>query len=383
MATNSSGIADVAPQHSDTQSLEALRALVLARAPQRWTLVVHRSPDGDALGSALALALFLRKWYTRHLNRSVEIVVLSPTPVPAYYWWLPGAQTYLQEVGALSQEARTRWVRQTDVFVFVDFNDLSRLEDLGEAIAQALATTHEDGRPIAVLVDHHENPRVETDFRLWSPDAAATAQLMWQWLVTWDSSLIDREIATCIYTALMTDTGSFRFGTTTPEVHYLAARLLSYGVQPDLVYQKIYHTFSYHRLQFYGFCLLARLRYLPFFRCAYLVVSAEDLRRFRIGAGETEGLVNYTLTLQNVVLGALLIDRTQPHHTRPTIRLSLRSTGSLRVDELAVRYFNGGGHANAAGGVLHMPLTEAEAYFLDVLKREFPRWTQPITSSSD
>ena len=200
---------------------------------------------------------------------------------------------------------------------------------------------------------------------------------MWQWLVTWDSSLIDREIATCIYTALMTDTGSFRFGTTTPEVHYLAARLLSYGVQPDVVYQKIYHTFSYHRLQFYGFCLLARLRYLPFFRCAYLVVSAEDLRRFRIGAGETEGLVNYTLTLQNVVLGALLIDRTQPHHTRPTIRLSLRSTGSLRVDELATRYFNGGGHANAAGGVLHMPLAEAETYFLDVLKRELPRWITP------
>ncbi len=340
-------------------SIEDIRAL-LTRA-SKWSIFVHRNPDGDAIGTALGLANLLKNLR----GTSVTVKVFSPSEVAPFLQWLPGFEEFVVVFNSERAKQIADYVAHSDVIVCVDFNEWGRLEEMYESVVPLIEDTRStSGKPVVVLIDHHEDPRIEADISFWDSRAAAAAQQLWAFICAIGAEeFVDTDCATCIYTAIMTDTGGFRFNSTTSEVHRLAGMLIDKGVKPEEVYTRIYASFTFERLQFFGMAILYRLRYLPEFRTAYMFISSDDMKKFNIGPGDTEGLVNYTLSLKDTVLGALFTER-QPG----IIRVSLRSRGKLAVNEIASRHFNGGGHKNAAGGVItNMTIEEAESYWLDVL----------------
>ena len=342
--------------------MDAYRLETFFSEKSRIAILIHRNPDGDALGSALAIRHFLSKWYHKR-NKPVTIDIISPSLIAYFLEWLPGASEVIRFPE--SPERARQIIREADSLIYVDFNAPNRIDELSEELE--LSTV-----PV-VLIDHHREPQVEPAISYWNPEAASSAQLAWKFIKDFnETDLIDKNIAECIYTGIMTDTGSFRFRSVTPEVHRIVAELLEYGVDPDKVYSLIYHRFSLRRLQFFGHSITFRIRHLPEFRTTYMAIPAEDLVRFNIGPGETEGLVNYTLAIEGTRLGVLMIDRTRENQGKPMVRFSFRSKGNVHVDEFARKFFNGGGHHNAAGGVLYTTLDEAETYFLQKLSSLLP-----------
>lgn len=214
-----------------------------------------------------------------------------------------------------------------------------------------------------IMLDHHLFPEDFDDFRHWDFKAAATAQQVYDFIVhvMEDRSSITTPIASSLYTGIMTDTGSFRFQSTTAQVHLIAADLINLGARNYEIQHLVYNSSNANRLKFLGYCLLYRLEILTEFNTAYFAITKEDLERFDITTGDTEGLVNYALSISGMKLAALFIDRTG------LIKLSLRSTGDFPANEICSKYFNGGGHRNAAGGNSTLPLEEVVARFKNVL----------------
>ncbi|HWK98476.1 MAG TPA: DHHA1 domain-containing protein [Parapedobacter sp.] len=214
-----------------------------------------------------------------------------------------------------------------------------------------------------ILIDHHLDPEGFDDFRHWDSSAAATAQLVYDFIVNVmnEHAAITPDIATCLYTGMMTDTGSFRFQTTTPTVHLIVAELITRGAKNWEIHEQVYNSYTENRLKFLGFCLVNRLEVLHEYRTALFSVSRQDLHRFHISTGDTEGLVNYALAISGMKLAALIVDRTDQ------VKLSLRSVGDFPCNELCKKHFNGGGHRNAAGGSSNLPLPDVVQKFKALL----------------
>ena len=211
---------------------------------------------------------------------------------------------------------------------------------------------------VKVLIDHHLDPDDFADFICWDVKAAATAELIFKLFDELDLiHLVDQEIGEALYAGIMTDTGSFKHSNTTKSVHMITARLIELGVDTSKVARLIYDDNSLNRLRFLGFALSQRLKLLKKYNTAYFTITAADLERFHSQTGDTEGLVNYALSLRGVVFAAIIIDRTE------LVKLSFRSVGDFAVNDLANQYFEGGGHKNAAGGKSNLTLDETIAKF--------------------
>ena len=212
-------------------------------------------------------------------------------------------------------------------------------------------------------MDHHLEPEHFADFEFYSIEAAATAELIYEFIVKMgDRDLIDKDIAESLYAGIMTDTGQFKHKNTTQNVHFVTASLMELGADTAKIGSLIYDTNSFDRLKFVGFALDQRLKFLPEYHTAYFVISADDLKRFNSKTGDTEGLVNYALSLEDAVMGALIIER------EDNIRISLRSKGDFSVNEFARKHFDGGGHKNAAGGNSYDNLEDTVRKFENILK---------------
>jgi phosphoesterase RecJ-like protein len=198
-----------------------------------------------------------------------------------------------------------------------------------------------------VLIDHHLEPEGFEDFRLWNTGACATAHLVYEFIVDimGDRELLNKDIASCLYTGIMTDTGSFRFRSTTERVHQIVADLIAAGADNTLIHQLVYDDFSLSRLRFLGHCLLNKLEVLPEYNTAIIVITKEELEQFHVNTGDTEGIVNYALSISGIRLAALIIER------QDVVKLSLRSIGDFPANEICKKYFSGGGHKNASGGI--------------------------------
>jgi phosphoesterase RecJ-like protein len=308
------------------QPVSALREFF--STPRKIFLTMHSKPDGDALGSALALYhYFLAKGHTP--------VVVSPTDYGVYLHWMPGnpaTMVFTENKEKVQQELET-----SDIIFCLDFNHLHRVDDLEEPLTKA--------KQPKVMIDHHLNPGDFDSYRLWNPNACATAELVFEFIEKMgDVALLDKNIATCLYTGLVTDSGSFRFPNVTPRVHRIVADLLEAGVDHTMVHRNIFDTFTATRLKFFGYCISKKLVLLPEYRAAYIYISKEEFQEYNIQTGETEGLVSYPLSLTEVVFAALITERDG------IIKLSLRSKGSFPANEFSSKYFEGGGHLNAAGG---------------------------------
>ncbi len=314
--------------------------------PRKILITTHSKPDGDAMGSSLAMYHYL-------LKKGHEPVVVSPSDYGMYLHWMPGNASVLCLPG--DKEKALKFLKEADLIMCLDFNNYQRTEYFSEALRNATAPK--------MMIDHHLEPEGFDIFRLWNPDACATAELVYNLIEQLgDVNLIDRDIATCIYTGIITDSGSFRYPNVTARVHRIVASLIDAGLQHTEVHTFIFDTFTEKRLRFFGHCIKDKLVVLPQYRAAYISVTREEIKEYEIKTGETEGLVNYPLNISDVVFAALIIDREH------IVKLSLRSKGSFPANEFSAKYFEGGGHLNAAGGSYKGKLDDAVALYIKGLE---------------
>lgn len=314
--------------------------------PQKIVITTHYKPDGDAMGSSLGLFHWLRQY-----GHDVRIIV--PSDYPKFLFWMPGQDEVI--IYPDNKDLADTLIAEASLIFALDYNNLSRIQLVEPVIRRSQAPK--------ILIDHHLEPEGFDNWRLWDPEAASTAQLVYKFIDGFmgDAKHITPEIATCLYTGIMTDTGSFRFQRTTAEVHMIVADLIRLGAQNWKIHEFVFNSSSENRLKFLGFCLLNRLEVVSEFNTALFMVSKDDLLRFNVGTGDTEGLVNYALSVSGIRLAALVIERPDK------VKISLRSIGDIPCNEICARHFNGGGHKNAAGGSSDQPISEVVREFRKIL----------------
>lgn len=325
------------------RQLEGLKNFL--SSPRKIIITTHHKPDADALGSSLALYNYL-------IKKGHHAQVISPTDYPKFLSWMAGNEQVMVFEGHEKEAAAL--LEDADLIACLDFSALSRINDMGPLVVQSPAKI--------IMMDHHPEPENFADFVWHDTGAASTAELIFE-LIVWlgDKALIDAEIGACIYAGIMTDTGSFKHPNTTQKVHLISAELIGMGVDTHAVAKKVYDNNTESRLRLMGFALTERLVVLPEYKTAYITLSAADLQRFHAQTGDTEGLVNYALSIEGIEMAAIIVDRTK------LIKMSFRSVGDLSVNDFARAHFNGGGHKNAAGGQSNESLEATVAKFLSLL----------------
>jgi len=308
-------------------------------------ITVHRNPDGDAMGSSLALYHYLKQ-----LGHDPKVVV--PNDYPDFLNWIPGNEHVLR-YEAQTEEA-TRVLEQSDLLFCLDFNDLKRVGDMSDVLTRL-------GMPM-VFIDHHEHPQANAELMFIHSPTCSTAQLVYELAEAMGNlHLINKDVGRSIYCGLITDTGSFRYPSVTPKTLRIAAHLIEIGVEHELVYRHLFDNNSEMMLKMRGHLLSKKLVVLPEYKTAYIAFTREEQHRFHTKPGDTEGLVNIALSIKGVVMAAFF----KEDHKQ--IRISFRSLGEFSVNELASEHFNGGGHHNAAGGNSDLGLKETIEKFVSIL----------------
>jgi phosphoesterase RecJ-like protein len=328
------------------QQLESFKELI--DTPKKVVITTHYKPDADALGSSLGLASYLRK-------KGHQVHVVSPSDYPDFLNWMEG-QDGVINYEADQKHKSEKLIAEANMIFCVDFNCLDRINNLGEMVRESSA--------VKVLIDHHLEPERFADYEFWSTEAAATAELVYEMIIKLkDRQYIDENIAESLYAGIMTDPGQFKHPNTTRNVHLVTADLIELGADIAKVGRYIYDNNSLDRLKFTGYALSEKLKVLKKYRTAYIWISSQDLKKFKSKTGDTEGLVNYALSLKGVVFSAVIIERPD------TIRISLRSKGDFSVNDFARDHFEGGGHTNAAGGKADLSLEETVKNFEKIVKK--------------
>ena len=307
----------------------------LLSEPKQIVITTHHKPDADALGSSLGLAGFLKK-------KNHEVQVITPSDYPDFLNWMQGNEEVMV-FNHENQEKSHQLVKDADMIFCLDFNSLARINGLGDFVSKSKAKK--------VLIDHHLDPDRFADFELWSTEAAATAELVYELInLLEERHLIDKHIANSLYAGIMTDTGQFKHSNTTKNVHLVTADLIELGAEVAKVGELIYDNNSLNRLKFLGFSLCEKLKVLEDYNTAYFAISSKDLQKYESKTGDTEGLVNYALSLNNIIFSAVIIER------EDELKISFRSKGDFSVNDIAREHFGGGGHRNAAGGSSDQPI---------------------------
>ena len=317
--------------------------------PCKIAIIPHRNPDGDAIGSTLALCHYLKKL-------GHEAVVVSPNEASSFLHWMPGFETILNFENHRDLALKT--LEQASFVFTLDFNHLSRVGHDMQPNLERLKTTF-------VMIDHHQQPDTYAKYTYSDTEICATCQMVYHFIEDMgDLHLIDKDIANCLYTGILTDTGSFKFASTTATTHKVAAALIDKGAQNASIHRAIYDTNSPSRLHLLG-CALKNMEILPEFHTAIIHLSQAELDQFDYKKGDTEGLVNYGLSIEGIVFAVIFIENA----AEKIVKISFRSQGSFSVNEFARAHFNGGGHDNAAGGRGEDSLENTITYFKSILPK--------------
>ncbi|MEZ5013878.1 MAG: DHH family phosphoesterase [Chitinophagales bacterium] len=335
--------------------MELQELFTYLETPKNIVLITHVRPDGDAVGSSLAL-----QHYLSGFGHTVQSIV--PDDIPSFLQWMPGAASLYNH----QRNPKTCFavLTKADCIFFLDFNALKRVEAIATDIAKLRNKT------VTVMIDHHREPDFFTDYMLWDAEASSTAELIYRFIhLHGHPEKMTLEAAQCIYTGMVTDTGVFQYSNTTPAVHTIAADLMSRGVDAESIHNAVYNQFGENRLRFVGYLLSEKMVVLAEQRAAYMSISIQEAERFSLSTGDKEGIVNLPLSMKEVDIAVLFTE------DKDRIKISFRSKSHVNVEGLARNFFKGGGHINAAGGSTRQNLADTIAYFEKVL----PEYLTSIT----
>ncbi len=300
-------------------------------APKRVVVLSHRSPDGDSIGSSLAMSQFLEQ-----LKHDVQVV--TPDPAPSFLNWMHGFDQILNF--EKDETEVTEKIQTAELIVCLDFNTLSRMGSGLEAVVKQNTSAY------ILNIDHHQDPDDFAHFQLSDTKASSTAQLVYDFIKQLSyEALINKELGECIYTGILTDTGSFRFSSTSANTHKVVDSLMEAGVQPSQIHERVYNNYSADRIKLLGFALSQRLNIYPQYNAGIIYLSEKDLNGFNFKKGDTEGLVNYPLSIGTIKASILITEKDGK------VKMSFRSKGDFHINKIASEHFSGGGHLNAAGGI--------------------------------
>ncbi len=327
------------------QQLEEIKGFI--EDGSKIAITTHTNPDGDAIGSALAVYHYLKR-----KGANVEAVV--PNSFPGFLKWLSKSKD-LVVFEKQAKKAKTI-LAEADLIFCLDYNALSRVGAVTDDLKAAKAKK--------ILIDHHISPETESfDYIISETNTSSTGELVFDFInAMGDEKLIDRTIAECLYTCIITDTGSFSFSCNNAKTFEVAAKLIEKGVDARKIHGLIYDTFSESRLRLLGYAINDRMLVWEELKTALIYLTKDDLRKFNYKVGDTEGLVNFALSMDKVNVAVLVTDKDKK------VRMSFRSKGEFSVNDLAREHFNGGGHRNAAGGNMSKPILEVVEEIKSVLK---------------
>jgi len=314
---------------------------------EKIVIVSHVSPDGDAIGSSLGLYHFLTSQ-----EKTVNVIV--PNAFPEFLHWMPGAKEVI--VYDKYKEYADKLINEADVLCCLDFNVLSRIDNMEEVVRNTPARK--------MMVDHHLYPGDFCRITISHPEISSTSELVFRLICQLGNfSDITKEGAECIYTGMMTDTGGFTYNSNDREIYYIISELLSKGIDKDEIYRKVFNTHSEGRLRLMGYVLYDKMQVFPEFNSALIWLDASEQKRFQYKKGDTEGFVNIPLSIKDVRFSVFLREDTE----KKLIKVSLRSVGTFPCNKVASEFFNGGGHLNASGGEFYGPMEEAINLFKQAL----------------
>lgn len=309
----------------------------LLNTSKEIVITTHRGPDGDAMGSSLAL-------YNLLISLNHKVSVITPNDYASFLNWMPGNNDVVEFE---SNEIKAIEITKNAELIFMlDFNDIKRIDKYAKYVDQSNA--------FKILIDHHQDPDLEIAELIFSdPLSSSTCQLLYEILDLMNfDTYITKEIAECLYVGIMTDTGSFKYNSTTAKTHNIVANLIDCGINSSNIHDLIYDNSSADRMKLLGYCINDKLLLYPKNNAAIISLTNTELKKYNFKKGDTEGIVNYALAIKDINIAVLVVERGD------VVKLSLRSKGSIKVNIIANKYFNGGGHTNAAGGISYISVDE-------------------------
>ena len=328
----------------DKKILESIKSILSTN--KKIILIPHSSPDADALGSCLALFHFLKNDH--------NVSIISPNEFTEILNFLPGSENVI--VYESQKEKSDILFDNAEIIFTLDFNSLGRAKNVSYKISKSSAKV--------IMIDHHENPDDYADFMISNSKMSSTSEMIYDFISYIDSNKIDNNIATCLYTGIVADTGSYRFPSTTSRTLLVGSKLIDYGVDVTQIFESLHNNFQFDRLKLLGITInnFKKVEDLP---VLYSLITDEDQKSSNFKKGDSEGFVNFGLSVEGILCSVLFLENKEDE----LIKISFRSKGDFKVNIFASRYFNGGGHIHAAGGISKLNLIDTEKKFISDIKQ--------------
>jgi len=316
---------------------------------KRTVIIGHHNPDGDAVGGSLGL-------YKIFKNAGFEVSVIMPSPAASFLHWLPN----FNEIVIYNEDPETasELLLNAEIIFCIDFNEAKRTENAQDVLRRSDA--------IKILIDHHPNPETDAKYIFSFTDSSSASEIVYEFIELINfKQCLDTEAASCIYTGIMTDTLNFSVNSSREETFKIVAELLSYGIDKNNIYEKVYNNYSVDRLKLVGYLLLSKMKIIKGIDLSYMILTKEEMKKFNFIEGDHEGIVNMPLSVSEIKASIIAIEKSG------FVKLSLRSKNEIDVNKLSREFFNGGGHKNAAGGKLFKNIEESENYIINAVKEYF------------
>ncbi|HRG58823.1 MAG TPA: bifunctional oligoribonuclease/PAP phosphatase NrnA [Bacteroidia bacterium] len=330
--------------------IESIKKLLSEK--KKIVITTHYNPDGDAMGSSLGLYHYLKS--KKHI-----VNIITPNVWPSFLNWMPGSDNCI--AGDLHLKKAARLLEEAEIIFSLDYNALKRTNDLADLIGASSG--------IKIMIDHHQQPENFATYTYSDVAASSTCEMVYEFIKAIDDTVqISKDCAECLYTGIMTDTGSFKFSSTTSKTHLIVADLIAHGARNTYIHQQLFDNNTYERMRLLGYCLSEKLTLLNEYHAAFIALTSQDLEHFHYKKGDTEGIVNYALSISDINFSAIFIERDDE------IKISFRSKGNFDVNTFARNHFEGGGHPNAAGGKGANTMDETIMKFVQLL----PQYKQAL-----
>ncbi len=321
----------------------------LFSSKKRIAVIGHHNPDGDAVGGSLGLYIVFK-------NAGFDVSIIMPSELTEFLLWLPDSEDIV--IYDKDKDKASQLLLKAEIIICVDFNEAERVGNAQEALKKSEA--------VKILIDHHPNPGTDTDYIFSFTEYSSASEIVYEFIELVDfKQYIDKDVASCIYTGIMTDTLNFSVNSSREETFKIVAELLSFGIKKDKIYDNVYNNFSVDRLKLIGYILYKKMKIIKGVDFSYMIITKEEMEEFNFIDGDHEGIVNMPLSVSDINASIIAIEKDD------FIKVSLRSKKEIDVNSLSKRFFNGGGHKNAAGGKIYKKIEDTESYIIDSVKTFF------------